>query len=225
MTLHHVERTGSPVLGRYLPPPMAFRARQDRAPRAMTALLVGRIIGERSDALCRIRNISDGGLRAEVHARFDMGEQIRIEFRNGDAVTGEVRWADGNAIGVQFDTPINAARLLAASKTRPGTRGATPRAPRLPTRSWAEIRAGGHVRRASLVDLSQGGAKLHMRGTLERDAIVTVAMPGLDPARGVVRWVREEHVGIAFLEPIAFVTLAHWLNDPGSRYAAAAGHG
>lgn len=219
MAPQHTEETCGK--GKVMPP----RAQQERAPRTMTLLLVGRMIGERSDALCRIRNISDGGLRAEVHAHFEVGERIRIEFRNSDTIAGVVRWADGTVIGVRFDAPVDVARLLAGSATQRGEGAQAPRAPRLPTSSWAEIRIGGHVHRAALLDLSQGGAKLRARATLARDAIVTLVVPGLEPVRGVVRWARGEHVGIAFLEPIAFATLAHWLNDPGSRYAAAAEHG
>ncbi|RJF85717.1 PilZ domain-containing protein [Sphingomonas cavernae] len=196
-----------------------------RAPRTLTLLLVGRVIGDRRDALCRIRNLSEGGLRAEVRARFTLGESVRIEFRNSDAVTGVVRWTDRKAIGVQFDAPVDVERLLAESTTVRRKGAPAPRAPRLPTSCWADIRIDGHPQRASLLDLSQGGAKLRTRTPLEMGAILILSVPGLEPMRGVVRWVRGDNAGIAFLEPIAFAALAAWLDDPATRYAAAVAWG
>lgn len=193
-----------------------------RAPRTMTLLLIGRIISDRVDALCCIRNISAGGLKAEVRADFAMGEAIRVEFRNGDIISGTVRWMDRRAIGVQFDEPINVGQLLSESSTvrRPSALP-VPRAPRMPVNCHAEVRIDGQAHRVGLVDLSQGGAKFVTKAKLAKDDIVTLAVAGLDPVRGVVRWIRGDKIGVAFLESIAFAALAEWLNDPARRYAAA----
>ncbi|WP_380874074.1 hypothetical protein ACFB49_45610 [Sphingomonas sp. DBB INV C78] len=193
-----------------------------RAPRTMTLLLIGRVTSDRFDALCCIRNLSEGGLKAEVRAKFTIGEAIRIEFRNGDVVTGAVRWTDRKSIGVQFDSPIDVDRLLAESSTvRRPSNLPQPRSPRMPTNCRAEIRVTGKSHRVALTDLSQGGAKLETKVPLAKDDMLTLAVPGLEPMRAVVRWVRGEAVGIAFMQSIAFATLAEWLNDPKVRYDGA----
>lgn len=218
MTLLSFEHPGNSAEPTSRDEPVALLA--PRAPRTLTLLLVGRIIGDKRDALCRIRNLSEGGLRAEVRARFMIGERVRIEFRNSDAVAGVVRWTDRKAIGVQFDAAVDVERLLAESSTVRRKGAPAPRAPRLPTSCWADIRIDGHPQRASLLDLSQGGAKLRTRTALEIGTMLTLSVPGLEPMRAVVRWVRGENAGIAFFEPIAFATLAAWLDDPATRYAA-----
>lgn len=191
-----------------------------RSPRLMTLLLVGRITGARADLPCRIRNISTGGLMAEVLADFAVAEHVRIELRNGNAVTGSVRWTDGPRLGIQFDTAVDVERLLSEpSMVRRRATAIVPRAPRLPTDCPAEIRIEGRVRRAAMVDLSQGGAKLVTAAPLGKGGLLTLAVPGLDPLRAAVRWVAGDRAGIAFLEAIAFTRLAEWLGDPAIRYA------
>lgn len=192
-----------------------------RSPRTMTLFLIGRIISDRFDALCCIRNLSAGGLKAEVRSPFVVGEPIKVEFRNGDIVPSLVRWVDRRSIGVQFDTPVDVERMLTECSTvRRPSAALAPRAPRMPTSCRADVRIDGRVHRVSLEDLSQGGAKLATKIPLEKDGLLTLAVPGLEPQRAVVRWVRADKVGIAFLEPIAFAVLAEWLNDPSIRYAA-----
>lgn len=192
-----------------------------RSARTMTLFLIGRIMSDRCDTLCCIRNLSAGGLKAEVRAPFVVGEPIRIEFRNGDIMPSSVRWVDRRAIGVQFDTPVDVERMLSECSTvRRPSAALAPRAPRMPTNCPAEVRIEGRVHRVSVEDLSQGGAKLATALPLEKDMLLTLTVPGLDPLRGVVRWVRGDRVGVAFLEPIAFAVLAEWLNDPSIRYAA-----
>ena len=193
-----------------------------RSPRTIALLLIARITSDRYDALCCVRNLSSGGLKADVRARFVVGERIRIEFRNGDVIAGEVRWTDRRSIGVQFDAAIDVERLLSQSSTswrRPG--GQVPRAPRLPTSCPAELKTNGRIHRVSVVDLSQGGAKLAVTAPVEKDELVTLVVPGLPPQKGVVRWAQGGKVGVAFLESIAFATLAEWLVDPATRYSAA----
>lgn len=194
---------------------------QPRAPRFRTLLLVGRMVSARHDALCRIRNISEGGLMAEARADFAAGECVRIELRNGNSIAGSVRWTDGGTLGIMFDAPADPQRLLSEPAMARQPRVArVPRSPRLPTDCAAEIRIDGRVQRVKLRDLSQGGARLVIAMPLERDALLTLAVPGLGLLRASVRWVRDDQAGIAFLEAIAFATLAEWFDRPALRYAA-----
>ena len=98
------------------PPAPASGSSRRRDPRSLTLLIVGRITGGNADGLCRIRNISTGGLMAEVCASFAADEAVRIELRNGQVIAGQVRWTRDGALGVQFDTPVGfvVATLLGA---------------------------------------------------------------------------------------------------------------
>jgi len=204
-----------------LPIPSASdRAMQPRDARTLTLLLVGRITGERSDGLCRIRNISTGGLMAEVCAAFAVDEAVRIEFRNGQIVTGSVRWTKAGALGIQFDRPVDDIRQL-LSEPKPTGRQAgvrLVRSPRLPTDCSADILLDGRHHRGAITDVSQSGARLVTTAPLERDRLLTLAVAGLPHLRAVVRWIGQDGAGLTFLEPLAFTTLARWLDDPALRY-------
>jgi hypothetical protein len=55
----------------------------------------------------RIRNLSAGGLMAEVPVRVTRGEPVEINLRSIGWITGHVAWITEGRIGIAFDHPIN----------------------------------------------------------------------------------------------------------------------
>ena len=55
----------------------------------------------------RIRNLSAGGLMAEVPVRVARGEPVEINLRSIGWITGHVAWVTDGRIGIAFDHPIN----------------------------------------------------------------------------------------------------------------------
>lgn len=199
--------------------PTAPRSFDPREERYLTILLVARMITEAGDGICRIRNISSGGLMLETAAILTAGQRIRIELRNHRSVEGKVVWARAPRAGVQFDTPVDAEELLEAREAR--HRGAhAPRAPRLATECPVRVRADVGSTDALMVDISQCGAKLRLDRRFARDELVTLSIPGIGPVRAAVRWVREGEMGLMFLETISFADLGGWLQDQSVRPAA-----
>jgi hypothetical protein len=201
-------------------PLAAPRTLRPRAPRTLTLLLIGRIVGERGDALCRVRNISAGGLMAEAYASFAVGEKLRVEFRNDLALSGSVRWTRDGMLGLEFDEPAADIKQLLSERS-PGQRGPgarQPRALRFAADCQADLKLEGHYYRGAVTDLSLTGARIVTRAPLERDRMLVFAMTGIAQRRAVVRWKGEDGGGIVFLEPLAFGTLAPWLNDASLRY-------
>jgi hypothetical protein len=205
--------------------PVAGAGGQDgrvaREARVTTILLIGRLISGHLQTLCRIRNISRGGLMAEVHATLDRGDAIAIELRSGERLAGTVRWAGRSRIGIAFDAPVDVSRLLSEAASRGCAEGQT-RLPRFDTSATAEIRMNGHRHAVTMRDLSLGGAHVATSAPLEKDMLLILAVPGLPDRRAAVRWVKEGEFGLAFLEPFAFAELGPWLADPARRYAAGA---
>jgi hypothetical protein len=191
-----------------------------RDARMLTVLLVGRIIRPNGDGLCRIRNISAGGLMAEVCARFMVEERVTIELRNDRMLEGVVRWIKPGKIGVQFDQPLtDIAQIL--SEQRLGQRrrgGPARRSPRLPTDCSADIQLDGHHFHGAVTDVSQHGARLVTSAPVRIDRLLRLTVAGLPPLRGTVRWLTEDGAGITFLDPIAFTLLGEWLEKPELRY-------
>ena len=55
----------------------------------------------------RIRNLSAGGLMAEVPARVARGEPVEINLRSIGWITGHVAWVTEGRLGIAFDHSIN----------------------------------------------------------------------------------------------------------------------
>jgi hypothetical protein len=55
----------------------------------------------------RIRNLSAGGLMAEVPVRVARGEPVEVNLRSIGWITGHVAWVTEGRIGIAFEHPIN----------------------------------------------------------------------------------------------------------------------
>ncbi|NYT42534.1 PilZ domain-containing protein [Sphingomonas sp. R-74633] len=169
------------------------------------------------EALCLIRNISPGGLMGKLHTSLAPGEPVQVEIRSGHEISGRVAWSDDGMVGVQFDERIDVLEVLHAPIH--GEPGLTQRMPRLRIACPVCLHAEGVRQSLTLVDVSQGGAKIETDLLREGDE-VTLGIRGLDPHRGVVRWAHSGRAGIAFLAAIPFDTLAKWALDRQAEFAA-----
>ncbi|MDF2637914.1 MAG: hypothetical protein K0R64_898 [Novosphingobium lindaniclasticum] len=198
--------------------PMPLAApRIPRGPRVTTILLIGKLASRSGETICRIRNISDLGLMAEVHGIFAVDQQVHVTLKAGDVLRGTVRWALNGRIGMEFDTPVNVAGLLGHVANRVGPEGVA-RGPRFDVDCAAQLRAAHQRHDGRLIDLSQGGARFVADVRLAQDSIVTLAVPGLGEREAAVRWVGEGAYGLSFLEPLAFADFGAWLIDRPLRY-------
>lgn len=187
-------------------------ARDDRL---TTILLIGRISTDTRDDLCRVRNISAGGMRIETLAPIEVGQQISVELKSGVTVGCAVIWVDGTEAGVQFDQPVDIEQLLATStRARPAADARTPRSPRLSARCPVTLRRDGHIQSGILEDVSQGGAQLCSHGTAKIGDRVTLYIPGLGSKHATIRWATDKTVGLSFTEKLGFADLARWLASP-----------
>lgn len=183
------------------PAPADFPKRDDRL---TTILLVARLSTENWDDLCRIRNVSSGGMRLETRAALVTGERVGIDLKNGNAVAGVVVWTDRFEVGVQFDQPVDIVALLAPTAQ-------SPRSLRLSARCPVVLRLDGHIVPGLLQNISQGGTRVVLATPARLNDGVVVVIPGLKSQRASVRWVAPGTVGLAFSETVAFADLSHWL--------------
>lgn len=159
------------------------------------------------EGLCLIRNISSGGLMGRLHAELMPGEPVTIEIRSGTPIAGHVAWSQGDLVGIAFDERIDVLDVLHAPMA--GEPGLIQRMPRVRISCPVALLVDGARHQVTLVDASQGGAKLATEILREGDE-VTLTIQGLDPRRGVVRWAHDGRAGVAFLSPIGFEALAKW---------------
>lgn len=181
------------------------RRAEERAPVSLYRTAMLRWDG--MESLCIIRNVSPGGMMIKLPARLAPGQQATVEMRSGHVIPGRIAWAKDGAAGMQFDTRIDVAEVLnGAHREVPSWRQ---RGPRLHVTCGATLLAANGRQNSTVIDVSQGGAKLEADFLRQHDDVV-VAIKGLDPRRGVVRWTREGRAGIAFHACIPFDTLAQW---------------
>ncbi len=55
----------------------------------------------------RIRNVSAGGLMAEIPTHAPRGEPVEIKLRSIGWVSGHIVWVTARRVGIAFDHPIN----------------------------------------------------------------------------------------------------------------------
>ena len=196
----------------------AMRERTARENRLVSLLLVARLVTARGDQLCRVRNISSGGLMLETETRIAQGERVRIELRKLQAAEGTVVWTREHRAGVQFLTPVDVPCFLEGGGDT-ALANHQPRSPRLLTECPVRARVHGRGHAGTLVDISQSGGKMWLDHSLAIGDTLELRIPGLDTRVAWVRWVRNDEVGVSFLDTLSFAELGSWLEDHAIRFA------
>lgn len=195
---------------------------QPRDSRTFTLLLVAHVAREDGrDGLCRVRNVSPGGLMADVVMHIREGEAVRVDLRNGQSRAGVVRWVKDGQFGMQFDEPLADVQAFLAEPDRAVRADGVPviRSPRLDAECSASLLLDGRHYPGTVCDLSQGGARLVTSAPADRDRLLTLSVPGLPSLRTVVRWSDLPSIGVSFLDHLSYAALARWLEDDRMRFS------
>ncbi len=195
------------------------RSLQPRATRTTTVILVSRLVTEQGDYLCRVQNISSGGARVNSAVPLRFGQKISIDLKNGQKLTGEVRWSNFPCSGVEFYAPIDVETVLSPLKRRTKRRTWAARALRFSAKSVVLVREGGRNRPGVMLNVSQTGAKLKLSGGLPIESQLMLTIPGLPQVRAAVRWCADDEAGVSFLDPLSYDELSLWLRDSPVRYS------
>jgi hypothetical protein len=179
------------------------------APRHLTILRVGALIGPAGRELCLIRNISAGGLMAHVYSQHKIGETVTVELKGNHLICGKVIWVEQSNIGIQFDALVDVPEMLSSQALLDN--GWQPRLPRVEVDRLATVRCGARLYGANTRDISQGGVKIEIDEPIEAGTQVVVAMDRYRPVEGVVRWCCDDLAGIAFNQLLPFGELMGWL--------------
>jgi hypothetical protein len=176
--------------------------------RVAATLPLAKLVSDDWQDLCRVRNISAGGIMAETGGRvLQSGARIFIEFDSSHRVPGSVVWVRGTLAGIRFDDNVDVRELLA-----PRPRGGfAPRPPRLEVTCGATVRIDSLYHKVEVRDISQGGLRVALGDWRCVGKPVVVTVESLRPIQGIVRWYRQGHAGIVFDRPLTFEELAQWL--------------
>lgn len=180
------------------------RRNDERLP---SLLRVGKLIFEGGEQLIRVRNVSAGGLMAEISQSPPVGTAVAVEF-SSQKIPSSIVWIRDGMVGVKFDQNVDLGELLAGRKPRHGFR---PRPPRLTVKCKASVRLGKTFYTVDVHDVSLGGMKV---APIEEYCVgksVIVVVESLRPVHGHVRWYSDRRAGIVFDEPLGFEELAEWV--------------
>ena len=195
-------------------PAQGFPARDERT---VTLFMIGRLWHRGSDIICRIRNISPGGMRIETGMQLQLAEKVSLETRSGSCLDGQVVWSDGAEAGIQFAKIVEHEALFAAPAGLAGELLPV-RGPRFPTAVSATVRVGGRAFKARVVNVSLSGCAVQTPTLPPRDSLGEVTIAGLPPLQFASRWTQDGLAGLAFLEKLGFADLAEWLCKPEQRF-------
>jgi hypothetical protein len=192
-----------------LPADHCLERERRSAKRHVALLRVALLHASGSKDLCVVRNVSATGLSARAYRKFSIGEQVQIEFRSGELLSGAVVWERDWEIGIAFPQAIDVTAVLASRWiTEMGRRR---NLPRIEINCPGRLKTGLGSREVMLQDISQGGARVEVKGAAVDGSHVVLTLPDLPPLAGVARWAGGTEVGISFNECISFERLARWI--------------
>ena len=176
--------------------------------RVMPLLRVAKVIESNGrEQLVRVRNVSAGGLKAEVGHPLTVGARVSLEM-SSQKIPSTVVWIREGSAGFKFDQNLDLGELLAGRKPRHGFR---PRPPRLEVDCKASLKVGKTYYTVDVHDISLGGLKVEPIEEYCLGQSVIVVVESLRPIRGEVRWFSDRRAGIVFDKPLKFEELAEWV--------------
>lgn len=186
-----------------VPRPSERRTEERVAP----MLRVAKLDGPSGVQLIRVRNVSAGGLMAEIGQPVSVGDIVTVEL-SSQKIPGSVVWIRDGTVGVKFDQNIDLGELLAGRKPRHGFRA---RPPRLDVSCKASLRVDKTYYTVDVHDISLGGMKVEPIEEYCLGKKVVVVVESLRPIRGEVRWYSNRKAGIVFDDALSFEDLAEWV--------------
>ncbi|WP_300973652.1 PilZ domain-containing protein [Sphingomonas sp. LHG3406-1] len=176
----------------FLDPPSAtpiYPPREERRPTALSGWLA-RPTAERSWDFI-LTNLSYGGCRLRTDAPLVRGDEVNLTVHRRGAIPAVVRWRNGHGVGLSFvvEAPPRT-EVPRQAKRRPLAMAVIVR------------RAGRRSQSLDASDISPRGCCLAFVDPPRPDDWIWVALPGLEPMEGRIRWVEDYRAGVEFVKPI-----------------------
>lgn len=176
--------------------------------RTATVFQVAKLVTDRYEELCLLRDVSSSGLKAEAYCPLAIGERIEIELKTEHQVAGEVAWIRDDMFGMQFDADVPVLAMLAHCAF--DDRIARIRPPRLSSSLPGTISIDEQQQPVTMLNVSLAGMKIALEKIVPADARTIATLPELGRRSCTVRWVRGGEAGVMFDEPLAYLDFVAW---------------
>ena len=77
------------------------------------------LAGSPDSEICRVRNVSAGGVMCETQSNYATGQRVSVTLRTVGRVEGTVVWTSASRVGVAFDESIEPGELRRPVVPRP----------------------------------------------------------------------------------------------------------
>lgn len=182
--------------------------------RQMSVLINARVEHGGNDALCRIRNVSAGGVMIESDLVLVVDDPVHLHLRSGRTIGGRIRWTEPGRAGIAFDDS-NAAQLVTERLTSSSLGSSSIGFPLFEREAWAELSVDRKRCRAKIVKLSATGICVTGDEGVNDERVMMVAIDGLGQhlARRVddPRAAARDEISLMFVQPLHYRALNAWL--------------
>lgn len=177
------------------------------APRFSLIIRSAKLVCESGEYLCVVRDISATGARLRLFHEPPPERHVFLELSNGDRHVMERVWvADGHA-GFRIAQPLDVNAFLVEPSPFPK------RPIRLRIQRAAVLTVSGVRHAATLIDLSQKGARIAADCHLAVSQQITLDIPGIGAIPAKVRWRGKDGYGLVLEHTFRLDDLASFAFD------------
>ena len=172
------------------------------APRFALMLRSAKLIGDGTEYLCIIRDVSETGVKLRLFHPVPQAAVLLIETASGQRYPMEVVWEAKSEAGFRFVKPIDVDAFVKES-------GPYPKRPlRLRVHHPASVRMGNMTLTATILDISRQGACITVGTRLAIGQKFWLEASELPLFEATVCWRREPHYGLVFSHLMGMEELA-----------------
>lgn len=180
---------------------------QRSTPRFTLLIRAAKLVSANAEFLCIVRDASDTGVSVRLFHPLPADAALTLELPNGDRHPLERVWEEDGRAGFRFVHRPDIERLIEG----PSPYGK--RSVRVRLQVPCELLIGTTSIPATIIDLSQQGARICTSERLSLLQRVRLRGEGMPEITGKVRWRRGEDHGLTFEDTLQFAELAELAFD------------
>ncbi|MFA9200411.1 MAG: PilZ domain-containing protein [Cypionkella sp.] len=174
------------------------------APRFTLLIRAAKLIAREGEFVAVIRDVSESGISLRGFHRLPAGAPLALELQTGERHALEMVWERGFEAGFRFTGPVDIVRLIAEAGRYPK------RQLRLNLGFAVELALLGRRARASVVNISQQGARIASDELLAIAQPLRIVSDTFPEVRARVRWRKDGEYGVAFDDTFSLAQLAQF---------------
>lgn len=180
-------------------------AEQRGAPRVTMLIRAAKLISDKGEFLCIVRDASESGISVRLFHPLPQLDGATMELPNGDRHRLETVWLEDAKAGFRFVDEVDFVRLIENKGVF------SKRAIRVNLQMDARIRFAGSKMDVAIQNISQQGAQIATGARLALDQRLELMGSGLPKIEAKVRWRKDGSYGLVFENTFQLADLARFV--------------